>query len=138
MLCAELFERVQIVDIDDVQHGRRHYGGNRGIRLKIFINPSPSILAHLAQTSKHRIRFSLDQAGDVYVWSHADAMHNDILYAAGIDERYNGYVQPGEITLHTDERIHDLAPLLRANRHILDMMGGAQFKVKRQALDLDY
>jgi hypothetical protein len=138
MFCEELFERVQIVDIDDVQHGGRRYGANRAVRVKIFINPLPTVLARLAETSTHRIRFLLDQAGDVYVWNHADALHFDIQHAAGIDELFSGYVKPGEITVRTDEHIHDLAPLIRANPHIIDMMGGANFKIKRETLDLDY
>lgn len=143
MRLHELFEGVELIDIDTTYspHGKA-YGSSRGQRLPLFNHPTPANLATLTKVKTPEgepapIRFSVSTDGTLYMWSSWGVTHFDVIQNAGIDERYGGYVEPGTIYIKRSESVREMAPILRANQQILDLMGGANFRVARYTKDID-
>jgi hypothetical protein len=131
-------ERIEMVTIDAMpaRGGRARIEMNAQ-RIKVLINPTRSAFIAFIRTARGRLRFTIGQDGELYIWAGHGAIHFDILNHLGVEEQYSGYISVDGISLHPDESIREMAPRLRANSHILDAMGGAAFKVDHNNEEID-
>jgi hypothetical protein len=139
MRCSEIMnERMEIIPIESyyMGKGRGRVAADKVKKVRLYINPSQRDLVQLSKTAA-TIRFVIGQDDNLYICSATDATHFDIVHHAGIDEKYGGYIAPGKISIRRDESIREMAPILRANTHILDVMGGASFMVDRNYDEMD-
>jgi hypothetical protein len=124
-------ERVEMISIDSYAIGRgRRTATERVKKVKLYVNPSQRELQKLATTAQ-KLRFIIGEDDSLYVCDANEATHFDIVHHAGIDEKYAGYIAPEHISLRRDASVREMAPILRANPHILDAMGGATFLIDR-------
>jgi hypothetical protein len=130
MRYSEIFERVELISIDSYATKRGRIASDRVKKVKLFVNPTKAELARLA-TIARKIRFIIGEDDNLYICNAEDATHFDIVHHAGIDEKYAGFIEPNHISIRASESVRELAPLLRANSHVLDVMGGASFMVDR-------
>lgn len=139
MRCSEIMnERMEIIPIESyyLGKGRGRKAAERVKKVRLFVNPTQIELDRLSKTAE-TIRFIIGQDDNLYICSAADATHFDIVHHAGIDEKYGGYIAPGRISIRRDESIREMAPILRANPHVLDVMGGASFMVDRNHKEMN-
>ena len=126
-----IVERVELISIDSYAVGRgRRMAAQQVKKVRLYVNPSQSELARAASTAQ-KMRFIIGEDDNLYVCDAASATHFDIVHHAGIDEKYAGFIAPGHVSIRRDESIREMAPLLRANTHVLDAMGGAAFLIDR-------
>jgi hypothetical protein len=131
-------ERIETVTIDSVPaRGGRAQIQMNARRIKVLVNPSRAAFIAFVRTAKGRLRFTVSQDDELYIWAGYGAIHFDILNNLGVEEQFSGYITVDGILLHPDESIRDMAPRLRANSHILDAMGGAAFKVAHNNEEID-
>ena len=125
-----IVERVELITIDSYATKRGRVPAMKEKKVRLFVNPSKQDLERLATTAE-RIRFIIGEDDNLYVCDAGAATHFDIVHHAGIDEKYAGYIEPNHISIRASESVRELAPLLRANTHVLDAMGAAAFRVDR-------
>lgn len=125
-------ERVEMIPIESYSlgKGRGRVAAAKVKIVRLYINPTQKDLDTLAAKAG-RIRFIIGQDDNLYICDAAEATHFDIVHHSGIDEKYGGYIAPGRMTIRRDESVREMAPILRANPHVLDVMGGARFTVDR-------
>ena len=137
--CEIIAERVELITVDSFATGRgRRIAAERVKKVRLYINPSKADLARLAKTAE-TMRFIIGDDDNLYVCDANEATHFEIVDHAGIDEKYAGFIAPGRMSVRRNESVSELAPLLRANDHVLDAMGGADFLVDRmQKVMMDF
>lgn len=126
-----IVERVELLTIDSYAVGRgRRVPADNAKKVRLYVNPGKAELERVAAQAE-RVRFIIGEDDNLYVCDANQATHFDIVHHAGIDEKYAGFIAPGLMLIRRTESIREMAPLLRANTHVLDAMGGAAFRVER-------
>lgn len=128
--CELISERVELITVDSYATGRGRRMAAQEKKVRLYINPTQKDLKRLA-ASAAKMRFIIGTDDNLYVCDAAQATHFEIVDHSGIDEKYAGFIAPGQMLVRRNESVRELAPLLRGNSHVLDAMGGADFVVGR-------